>query len=84
VLPTLDNYSNVGNDWTDTYVDKLSARRKIGSKNRPSPEILAEAQALQDTFQCGLKMLCLAGHVSYPTMGAALWVPSLQQTANTY
>ncbi|EGF98628.1 uncharacterized protein MELLADRAFT_69188 [Melampsora larici-populina 98AG31] len=82
VLPTLANYATVGVEWTDTYLDKVLARRKIGSNNRPSQDILLEAQALQDTFERSLKMLSLAGHVSYPTLRAALFL-GLSQCATT-
>ncbi|EGF98169.1 uncharacterized protein MELLADRAFT_69515 [Melampsora larici-populina 98AG31] len=33
MLPTLANYANVDIEWTDTYADKLLARRKTGSNN---------------------------------------------------
>lgn len=72
VLPTLANYATVGEDWTDAYVDKILASRKTQSSNRPSHDVLSEAQALQSIFQRGLKMLSLAGNVSYPTLKAAL------------
>ncbi|KAH9807276.1 hypothetical protein DFH28DRAFT_1039601 [Melampsora americana] len=84
VVPTLDNYATVGVDWTDAYLDKLLARRKIGSNNRPSQDILLEAQALQDTFHRSLKMLSLAGHVSYPTMRAALFLGPTQRATTAY
>lgn len=72
VLPTLANYATLGVDWTDAYLEKVLAGRKIGSNNRPSVAILLEAQALQDTFQRSLKMLSLAGQISYPTLKASL------------
>ncbi|EGF98619.1 uncharacterized protein MELLADRAFT_113400 [Melampsora larici-populina 98AG31] len=84
VLPTLANYATVGVEWTDTYLDKVLARRKIGSNNRPSQDILLEAQALQDTFEQSLKMLSLAGHVSYPTLRAALFLGPSQRATTAY
>ncbi|EGF98281.1 uncharacterized protein MELLADRAFT_113671 [Melampsora larici-populina 98AG31] len=57
-------------DWTDAYLDKVLRSREIGSHNRPSRKIVSEAQALHDTFQRGLKMLSLAGQISFPTLKA--------------
>ncbi|EGF97948.1 uncharacterized protein MELLADRAFT_84134 [Melampsora larici-populina 98AG31] len=84
VLPTLANYATLGVDCTDAYLEKVLASRKIGSNNRPSAEILLEAQALQDNFQRSLKMLSLAGQISYPTLKAALFLGPSQRATTSY
>ncbi|EGG02864.1 uncharacterized protein MELLADRAFT_109799 [Melampsora larici-populina 98AG31] len=84
VLPTLANYATVGLDWTDAYQAKVLAGCKIHSTNRPSVKIISEAQALHDTFQQALKMLSLAGKVSYPTLKTALFLGPNQPALTSY
>ncbi|EGF97075.1 uncharacterized protein MELLADRAFT_88305 [Melampsora larici-populina 98AG31] len=84
IIPTLNNYNTVGEDWTDAYIDKLLATRKTRSNNRPSQEIVSEALALQSIFHRSLKILSLAGHVSYPTLKAALFMGPSQRPITSY
>ncbi|EGG00023.1 uncharacterized protein MELLADRAFT_68070 [Melampsora larici-populina 98AG31] len=84
VLPTLNNYTTVGEDWTDAYLEKLLATQKIWSNNRPSQEIVSEALALQSIFHRSLKMLSLVGHISYPTLKAALFMGPSQRPITSY
>lgn len=68
VLPTIHNYTTFCTNWTDAYIDKLIAHRKQFSNNRPPPEVLFEAQALQHQYNRNKKLLTLVGDVSLNTL----------------
>ncbi|KAG0139281.1 hypothetical protein CROQUDRAFT_54955, partial [Cronartium quercuum f. sp. fusiforme G11] len=67
-LPIINNYTTFCSDWTDAYLDKLIAHCKKVSNNHPPPEVLFEAQALQNQHNCNKKLLSLFGNVNLSTL----------------
>jgi hypothetical protein len=68
IKPTLDNYKDLAETWSDPELQHYLLCTKAEGNNRIPPAILNEARALEDELTTRLQVLSIAGGVSYDTL----------------
>lgn len=70
--PTINNYKELAEDWSDVELQHYLQCAKATSHSRIPPTILTEARALENELTTRLKVLSLAGGVTYETLRYAV------------
>ena len=68
IKPTLENYRELAESWTDTEISHYLLCTKAKANNRIPQAILDEARALENELTTRLQVLSIAGGISYDTL----------------
>lgn len=66
--PTINNYKDLAADWTSIELEHYLQCAKATGNSRIPPTILDEARALEEELTTRLKVLSLAGGITYDTL----------------